>query len=88
MDASAADRVALRLFPYPAWKVLVNGQAVETSARAGTGQMLVPVAAGMNRVEITFVRTWDRTAGGWISVAAGLWLLGWRFASRRVVEAS
>ncbi len=35
--------------------------------REGTGQMLVPVEAGENRVQITFVRTWDRTAGAWIS---------------------
>jgi len=88
VDASAADHVALRLFPYPAWKVLVNGQPVETSARADTGQMLVPVEAGMNRVEITFVRTWDRAVGGWISFVAGIGLLGWRFASRRIVKAS
>jgi hypothetical protein len=88
VDASAADHVALRLFPYPAWNVLVNGEAVGISARPGTGQMLVPVAHGMNRVEVTFVRTWDRTVGAWISVAAGLGLLGWRFASRRVASAS
>jgi hypothetical protein len=32
--------------------------------------MLVPVQAGANRVQITFVRTWDRTAGAWISLIA------------------
>ena len=63
-EMSAEDQLALRLFRYPAWRVEVNGRAVETAARAETGQMLVPVAAGMNRVEIRFVRTWDRTAGG------------------------
>ena len=36
--------------------------------QARQGQMLVPVEAGMNRVQVTFVRTWDRSAGGWISV--------------------
>jgi hypothetical protein len=64
---SAADRVVLRHFRYPAWRVLVNGREVETTAREGTGQMLIPVSEGMNRVEVRFVRTWDRTAGGWIS---------------------
>ena len=88
VDASAPDQVALRLFPYPAWKVSVNGHSVETSAHAGTGQMVVPVDAGMNRVEIRFVRTWDRTLGGWTSVVAGLGLLGSSFASRRLATLS
>jgi len=69
-EMSAADQLALRLFRYPAWQVRVNDHVVEMYARAENGQMLVPVGAGMNRVEITFVRTWDRTVGGWISVAS------------------
>jgi 6-pyruvoyl-tetrahydropterin synthase related domain len=76
-EMSAGDQVALRLFRYPAWRVEVNGRVVETAARAETGQMLVPVEAGMNRVEIRFVRTWDRAAGGWISLAAVLGVAGW-----------
>jgi hypothetical protein len=32
--------------------------------------MLVPLEAGSNRVQITFIRTWDRTAGAWISLLA------------------
>lgn len=81
VQMSAPDQVALRLFRYPAWRVEANGRQVETTAREGTGQMLVPLPAGMNRVEIRFVRTWDRTAGGWISLitAAGvLSFLVWR----------
>ena len=78
-EMSAPDQLALRLFSYPAWKVEVNGRVVETAAREGTGQMLVPVEAGMNRVQITFIRTWDRTAGGWISfvtaIGVGIWVL-------------
>ena len=69
---SAADQVALRLFRYPAWRALVNGREVETNAREGTGQMLVPVSAGMNQVEVRLVRTWDRRAGGWISVVTAV----------------
>ena len=67
-EMSAPDQLALRLFSYPAWRVEVNGRVVQTSERAGTGQILVPVEAGMNRVQITFRRTWDRTLGGWISL--------------------
>ena len=43
---------------------------VPADTREGTGQMLIPVETGMNRVRITFARTWDRTAGAWISLLA------------------
>jgi len=84
VQMSAADQIALRVFAYPSWHVLVNGVRVQTSAREATGQMLIPVTAGMNRVELTFARTWDRTTGGWISVvtvlALGIW--AWRARQR------
>jgi hypothetical protein len=82
-EMSAPDRLALRLFRYPAWRVEVNGRAVETAARPDTGQMLVPVGAGMNRVQITFMRTWDRSAGGWISLITALSLIFWTLLARR-----
>jgi hypothetical protein len=69
-EMSVPDNLALRLFNYPAWRVSVNGRQVQPGAREGTGQMLVPVEAGANQVQINFVRTWDRTAGGWISLLA------------------
>jgi hypothetical protein len=77
VQISATDQVALRVFQYPAWQVDVNGLPVETKAREGTGQMMVPLSAGMNRVELRFVRTWDRTAGGWISLITAAGLLSW-----------
>jgi hypothetical protein len=69
-EMSASDNLVLRLFNYPAWRVEVNGRQVQAGAREGTGQMLVPVEAGANRVQIIFVRTWDRAAGAWASVLA------------------
>ncbi len=82
-EMSVADQLTLRLFRYPAWKVEVNGHTVETEMREGTGQMLVPVEAGMNRVQITFIRTWDRTAGGWISLITAAGLILWTVLARR-----
>jgi hypothetical protein len=82
-EMSAADQLAVRLFRYPAWRVEVNGRVVETAARTGSGQMLVPVEAGANRVEIHFMRTWDRTAGGWISFATVLGMSLWSMGRRR-----
>ncbi len=69
-EMSAPDNLALRLFNYPAWRVEVNGRTVPAGSREDTGQMLVPVEAGANQVQITFIRTWDRTAGAWISLVA------------------
>jgi hypothetical protein len=86
VQASTADQVALRLFRYPAWQAFVNGSEVKTAARQGTGQMLVPVSPGMNRVEIRFVRTWDRTIGGWISLFAAAGLIPWLVWGRRKAE--
>ena len=82
-EISAEDQLAVKLFPYPAWEVKVNGRGVQAEARNGSGQMLVPVQAGVNRVEIRFVRTWDRTVGGWISVFAAISVLAWFLTSRR-----
>jgi hypothetical protein len=74
---SAADELALKLFPYPAWKIEVNGRRVDPIPRPGTGQMLIPVQPGMNHVQIRFIRTWDRTAGAAISGLSGALLLFW-----------
>ena len=74
-EMSEADKLALHLFNYPAWRVEVNGRQVQTGLREGTGQMLVPVEAGANRVQITFIGTWDRTAGAWISGLAVLFTI-------------
>lgn len=74
---SAPDRLALKLFPYPAWRIKVNGHPVEPLLQECTGQLVVPVQAGSNQVEITFVRTWDRIVGGWISFIAAVFLFLW-----------
>ena len=74
-DMSGADNLILHLFNYAAWRVEVNGQIVQATTREGTGQMLVPVEAGANRVQVIFVRTWDRTLGAWISMVAVIFVL-------------
>lgn len=85
-EMSAPDQLALRLFYYPAWCVEVNGRRVQTATREETGQILVPVEAGRNRVQIAFVRTWDRTLGGWVSLATVLSLILWSVGSRKRVN--
>jgi hypothetical protein len=76
-EMSAPARLALHLFNYPAWRVEVNGRVVQAGTRESTGQLMVPVEAGPNRVKITFVRTWDRVVGGWISLVTALLGMLW-----------
>jgi len=83
VDVSQPERLVLRLFNYPAWRVAVNGQAVATTTRDVTGQIVIPVQSGENRVQITFARTWDRTLGGIISSVTALFVGGFVFIRRR-----
>ena len=82
-EVDRPGQLVLRLFNYPAWHVEVNGQSVKTLTRDVTGQMLIPIQSGENRVEIAFTRTWDRTLGGIISGATVLFLGGFVMLRRR-----
>ncbi|MGA8431154.1 MAG: 6-pyruvoyl-tetrahydropterin synthase-related protein [Candidatus Sulfotelmatobacter sp.] len=86
-EMSAPANVAVRLFNYPSWRVEVNNRQVRTGAKEDSRQMLIPLEEGSNHVEITFVRTWDRRVGGWISAVTAMAMLVWMlFARRRRVE--
>jgi hypothetical protein len=87
-DLSAPANVAVRLFNYPAWRVEDNGEVVQTAAEKISGQMLVPLAAGPNRVQISFIRTWDRKVGGWISAIALPGFVLWMFFARKSSQTS
>ncbi len=76
-------KLTLRLFDYPAWKVTINGVAVPTESRAITGQLVIPANVGANRVEVMFIRTWDRTVGAVISFVSVLSLAVLFFISKR-----
>ena len=75
VQSSRAGRLALRLLNYPAWRVEVNGAAVQPESAEDYGQMLVPLSAGKSRVIVRFTRTKDRTLGAaasMLSVAIAL----------------
>jgi hypothetical protein len=69
------SKLVLRLFNYPAWKVGVNGITIAAETHEVTGQMVIPLPAGKSEVQITFVRTWDRLAGGVVSLITALSIL-------------
>ena len=76
-DTTSSGKLVLRLFNYPSWKVEVNGRAVRTDTISNTGQIVVPVAAGENRVQVTFVEGWDRLVGAAVSALAMLIVILW-----------
>ena len=59
-NVSQPGKLVLKLFNYPAWKVEVNDHPVPTGTLKVTGQMVIPVEAGENQVQVTFARTRDR----------------------------
>jgi 6-pyruvoyl-tetrahydropterin synthase related domain len=81
-DSAIAIRIAPRLLAYPAWEVKVDGAPVRYDAAPETTQMIIPLPAGDHRMEIHFRRTWDRTAGGAISLATALLLLAFSLSRR------
>jgi len=68
VEVRRSETLRLRLLNYPAWRVEVNGWSVLTTTRTITGELLVPVSAGVNRVTVRFVQTRDRFFGGCVSI--------------------
>jgi hypothetical protein len=76
--------LGLRLLNYPTWKVELNGNPVAPRGGEDYNQMVVAVPAGEWHIRAHLTRTWDRTAGGFASLASALialWLLVRRNAS-------
>jgi hypothetical protein len=63
-------RLGLRLLDYPAWRVEMNGHRVIAESAEGTGQIILPLSAGVQRIRIEFADTPDRIWGDVISAAA------------------
>ena len=75
--AAKSGKLVLHLFNYPSWNVEENGRRVPTETAPQTGQLIVPVKAGENRIQITYAEGWDRWLGGAISLATLLTLAFW-----------
>lgn len=70
VSAGAPIRIALRLLNYPAWRVEVNGSRVAPRSTTDSGQMILELPAGSSEVVVRFIRTWDRTLGGVVSIGS------------------
>jgi hypothetical protein len=68
VHAAAAQDITVRLFSYPAWQVVVNGNPTATEKTELTGVIVIPVAAGDSDVRIYFRRTIDRLVGDIVSL--------------------
>lgn len=77
--------LGLRLLNYPAWRAEVNGAIVTPRGGDDYNQMILPVPAGESHVRVQFVRTWDRTLGGGISLMATFFLL-WLGIQRKLTN--
>ena len=54
--------LTVRLFNYPAWRVVVNGRPLEVKT-SEAGLVVLRLETGENNVQILFTRTLDRTLG-------------------------
>jgi hypothetical protein len=70
VEAQHPVKLAVRTLDYPAWQVTVNGVRVKPEGYETTRRMILPLKAGTSEIEIRFVRTRDRTAGGAVSLAS------------------
>jgi hypothetical protein len=75
-DSATPMQIAPRLLAYPAWEVKVDGRSVGYGTVPTTTQTIIPLPPGDHRIEFHFRRTWDRTAGGAISIVTLAMLFG------------
>jgi hypothetical protein len=76
--AEAPQNIVVRLFNYPAWETVVNGQKTATEKTETTGLMVIPVGAGENDIYLYFQRTRDRMIGDVVSlISLASLLIGW-----------
>jgi hypothetical protein len=64
--------VVLSLRDYPAWRITVNGAPVGARPHRKDGLICLPISAGVSKVDVTYARTPDQTAGWIISALSGV----------------
>jgi 6-pyruvoyl-tetrahydropterin synthase related domain len=82
VNSNSRAAIVLRLFNYPLWHATVNGNQVRTESTETTGQMVIPIEAGENHIQITFKMGADRKLGIVLSVVS-MFVLVFLFAMQR-----
>jgi len=82
-ETAHAGYLVLRLRGYPAWRVKVNGRAVDSLPFRKDGLMAVPVPQGAVDVRVDWTTTKDVVAGRWLSALSVLALTGVCLLGRR-----
>ena len=83
IDSREPLRLAIRVLNYPAWQVKVNDKEVRPEHPEGDTQMVLPLGAGSQLIDIRFVRTPDRSVGSLLSAASVLLAFTTAFRSRK-----
>jgi hypothetical protein len=83
VEVTHPEKLRLRLLNYPAWQIEVNGVTINAKSQSVTGEILVPVEAGISEVRVNFVRTSDRLLGGTITAIAVLLVAAWTLYQKR-----
>lgn len=82
-NVARPEKLRIRLLNYPAWRVEVNGREITAGTQPVTGEILIPVEPGSNRVRVTFVQTEDRLIGDLVSAGTLLLVIAWSLYLRR-----
>lgn len=83
VESPNGGELYLRMFSWPGWQVLLNGQEPSSRQRASDGRLAIQIAAGQSQVEVTYVGTPNENLGKILSkmiligMIGGL-LLTWR----------
>jgi hypothetical protein len=77
------EKLRIRLLNYPAWRVQLNGREITAGTQPVTGEILIPVDTGSNRVRLAFVQTEDRLIGDLVSAGTLLLVIAWSLYLRR-----
>jgi hypothetical protein len=78
-----AGYLVLKLRSYPAWRVRVNGQSVNSLPVRDDGLIAVPVAQGPATIAVDWTTTGDVLLGRWLSVVSLALLAGLSLAECR-----
>jgi 6-pyruvoyl-tetrahydropterin synthase related domain len=82
-EVTRPEKLRLRLFNYPAWRVEVNGIPITAKSQPHTGEILVPVDTGISEIRVRFIETPDRFWGDMLSTSTLLLLITWFVFRRR-----